>query len=419
MRVAGAVALAGAIALPLPVQAQSAADLSHRMRIDGEFADFTPVEAVFRTPALCSALGDTCSRDEEPSGEGACTPLQDVRQVRVTWDATRLYLAVEATAAGAACVVYLDVRAGGLASAGALRAWRRAIRFGGDFRPDAFLAVRDGAHVPELWLVDGDEGLVRVAADSIAAQSNLDADAAGRGVEVAIPWRVLFPGARFAVNPAAGAPVAPMFVLPEAGSARGLQWAAAVVAPEDGAGACDVAPDPFSGSPSNARADVDRRVRVDWDADRDGFVDFGASVQTQTAPRFEPAAAAAPEGVRLISLRTFARGRPSALVLVDAGLAFAFAFEIAPPAPAAIYVHAAVYSLDGARVRTLFQDARRTPVAPTATSGGFGDPSADRWDGRDDRGTAVAGGIYILRVAAGPTPGRITSRLQRPITVVR
>jgi len=421
MRSASACVLAGALALPLIVQAQSAADLSHRIRIDGDAADFTPAEAAFRTAAICVALGDSCTADEEPRADGACTALQDLRQVRVTWDATQLYVAVEARAANAACVVYLDVRPGGLASASALGAWRRAIRFGGDFRPDAFLAVRDAAHAPELWLVDGDEGLVRVPADSIEARSNLDADADGRGLEAAIPWRVLFPEARFEVNSARGAPAAPMLVLPAASGVQGLRLAAAVVASEAGAGACDVAPDAVSGSPPDAglTTDMDRWVRVDWDAGRDGFVDFAAAVQTQTAPRFEPTPVAAPEGVRLTAMRTFARGQPSGLVLVEAGLAFTFAFDIASPVPSEIYVHAAVYSLQGERVRTLYQDARRTPVTPAAPFGAFGDPSADRWDGRDDRGTAVAGGIYVLRVNAGPTPGRITSHVQRPVTVVR
>lgn len=397
-----------AVALPFAARAQSATDLGSRMRVDGDAGDFTASETVFRTPALCSSLALGCTTDEEPTAEGNCTALQDVRQAYVTWDASRLYIAIEARAAGGACIVWLDFLPGGLAEASGLVAWRRAVRFGGDFRPDAFLAVHDGAHAPELWRVEGDEGTTRVPSDSLAARSSLDVDASGRGLEAAIPWRTLFPDA-----------TSPAWLPPGASRERGLRFAAAVIGSEAGSGACDLAPDPTSPASATLPAFVDRWVRVDWDADRDGVPNLGAAVQTQTAPRFEPVDAVASQGVRLQALHCFTRGQPSVLVLAEAGLAFTFAFEVTEPAPPEIFMSAILYSVQGTRARTLFQDAHRVRTTPVAPYGPFGDPAADRWDGRDDAGRPVPGGTYVLRLTAGPTAGTPTSQVQRTVTVVR
>ena len=378
------------------------------MRVDGDPGDFSGSETVFRTPEVCTALGLTCTTDEEPSAEGACTALQDVRQAYVTWDAARLYLAIEARAAGSACIVWLDFLPGGLAEASGLVQWRRAVRFGGDFRPDAFLAVYDGARAVELWRVEGDEGTTLIPADSLAAHSSLDVDASGRVLEAAIPWRTLFPDA-----------ISPTWLPPGTSRERGLRFATAVIGSEAGSGACDVAPDPTSPASATLPSFIDRWVRVEWDADRDGSPALGAAVQTQTVPRFEPAAAVASQGVRLQALHCFTRGQPSTLVLTEAGLAFTFAFEVAEPAPASIFLSAILYSVQGTRARTLFQDATRMRSSPMAPYGPFGDPNADRWDGRDDAGRPVPGGTYVLRLSAGATAGTPTSQVQRTITVVR
>jgi hypothetical protein len=229
------------------------------------------------------------------------------------------------------------------------------------------------------------------------------------------------------VNPDTLAPAEPMFVLPP-DAARGLRLAALVVHAEDGLSGPDAAPDPNARPPLDPRLPVllDRAAFVDWDASGAGplrFVDFGAAVQAQAAPRFvaDPPAAGAP-AVGIARLRTFRvadlAGGDTRLVVPDAGEALGFAFEVEPPAPPVLYVSSSVFSLRGERVVELFHDEPRACAAPPSPYGCFGDPARDRWDGRDASGRPVPGGIYVLRLSAGASPGAETARAQRTIAVV-
>ena len=407
------------------VRGQSAADLTGRLAIDGSTTDWQPEEAAFRNAAICAALGVTpCGPDEERADDSAASSLHDVRQIRVTWDAGSLYVAAEGTLGGDALLLFLDWAPGGLLQAsGVLGPWRRALRFGPEMQPDAFLAVRDAQPVPELWRATGSSQAIQVASADYAAAASFSAEADGRGLEAAIPWRVLFPAAALGVNPETGAPTAPMFVLPAASSTHGLRLAVAVVSAGEGLGALDVAPDNSGGVALDPRAVtlVDRAVFVDWDAERQGpphFVDFGAAVQTQAAARFVPATVASATALRLLNLRSFTNGRPSRLLLPDRGDALAFAFDVGAPAPAQIYLTAAFYSLRGDRVRELYRDEPRTAALPTPTSGAFGVPGRDRWDGRDAAGHRIPAGVYVLRLEAGLAPGAAAAELRRAITVV-
>jgi hypothetical protein len=408
----------------LPLAAQSAADLSTRLVIDGSTAEWNPAEAAFRNPDICHALQlDPCGSDEERPDDSVGSSLHDLRQIRVTWDANALYVAAEATLGGDALVVFLDWTPGGLTTANALGPWRRALRFGPEVQPEAFLAVADGQAVPELWRVTGSEQAVRVAPESYVAAASFAAEAAGRALEAAIPWTALFPQSGQAVNPAPGAPSVPMCILPPACSTHGLRITAAVVSAAGGLGALDVAPDNTGGVPLDNREVtlLDRAVFVDWDASREGpphFVNFGAAIQSQAAGRFVPAPAPATGALRLENLRSFANGRPSRLLLPDRSISLAFAFDVGSPAPAQIYVTATVYSMRGDRVRELYRDAPRTAGEPSPTSGAYGVQEQDFWDGRDGAGQRVSAGVYVLRLQAGLAPGAAMSELRRAITVV-
>jgi hypothetical protein len=406
--------------------AQSAADRGNGIRIDGRSSEFTAAEAAFRTPEICAALVPpiVCSGDEEPAGDSAGSMLHDVRQIHVTWDADSLYVAVDATLGGQAIWLGLDWMPGGLESAADLSSWRRALRFGSNFQPDAFLVVSDAQAVPELYFANGPVAALRIGADRYAAAASFDADAPGRALEAALPWTLLFPNAPVAVDPEPGAPARPMFVLPLVSSRQGLRLAAVVIDAAEGRGGDDVAPDNVGGVPLDPRTplDVDRAVRVDWDAQNPGaphFVDFGAALQTQLMARFVPGDLAAPAGLHLENLRTFAGVTPTRLVLADAGQDVTFTFDVGTPTPDAIFVSATIVSLRGERIRELYRDARRSAATRPPPFAPFGDPAADRWDGRDAGGQLVTGGIYVLRVAAGLAPGTASVEARRAVTVVR
>ncbi|UCE03940.1 MAG: hypothetical protein JSW67_07115 [Candidatus Latescibacterota bacterium] len=412
-----------------PALAQSAADLSQRMIVDALVDDYTPVETVFRNADVCTLVAppDSCAAEEEPADDSAWSLLQDTTQIHVTWDAERLYLAANATISGHALLLLLDYTSEGLSAMSNLHAWRRALLFGPALRPDALVAVRDAARTPELWRVTGREALERVALDDYAGVANFAGEAAGRALEVAIPWRVLFPNAPRAVSPDTLAPETPMFVLPLDSSIRGLRLAAVVVHAQEGLGAADVAPDGRESPSLDPRVPTlaDRAARVDWDAQGEGalrFVDFGVAVQTQSAPRFVSDAPGAPTpGVRIEEVFTFRADEPQVATrstLPDVGIEVGFSFRLASPAPDVAYLTATVFSMRGEHVIDLYRDEPRSCRALPAPYGCYGDVARDRWNGHDARGLPLPGGVYLLQLSAGPSPGVVVSRASRTIAVV-
>jgi hypothetical protein len=409
---------------PAWLGAQSEADLSGRIAIDGVIdlpGEYRFAEAVFRTAEICDGLAISPCPEEEPPGDSAWSALQDVEQIFVTWDASRLYLAVPGRIAGHALILFIDHRSGGMHEAANLSRWRRALRFGPDLRPDAFVAVRDGARAPELFLVTRNEALEQVHLERYEALASFEADAPGRALEISIPWSVLFPSAP--PPPHGTASPAPTFVLPADAAFQGLRLAALAVHAQDGLGAADAAPDPSMRLPLEPRTAlvIDRAARVIWDADRDGLVDFGAAVQTQSAARFVPEAPRAADGrFEIVALETFRAATPSTSARVlfpEAGVHLGFRFRVSESAPAVLYVTASIYSMRGERVVDLVRDAARS-CDPRAAPYCFGVAARDRWDGRDGNGGAVPGGMYLLRVSAGIRPGVDSARAQRTIAVV-
>jgi hypothetical protein len=411
----------------VPVAAQSAADLSARLVIDASLDDWQPAECVFRNAAVCSslALPSPCD-EEEANDDSAWSNLQDVHQIKVTWDARYLYIGVDAVIADHALLVLLDTQPGGLDDMTDLRRWRRAVRFGSSFQPDYLLAVQDRQRAPELWRVQSLQFLEPVEPASFRATASFQVEAADRALEAAIPWSVLFPDAALAVNPDPDAPETPMFVLPAAAATQGLRLQAIVAHSAEGFGVADVAPDASLPLSSQARdpAVLDRAVSVDW-ADASGaFVAFGAAIQSQTAPRFVPVDAT-PDSppIRFSRLDTYdldSPGTPATrLLLADAGHELGFVFDFEDNGLQRVYVSASIYSMRGEPMRVLVENALRTSSGAAAPWGRFSDPAVDRWKGDGRRESSVDAGMYILRVDAGPTPGVVTARQQRTIVVVR
>lgn len=407
--------------------AQSAADLSPRVVVDGALGEYRAVEAAFHDAVVCEALGIVPCVDEEPADDSSWSSLQDIEQIVVTWDAERLIVGVAARIAGHALVVFLDHRSGGLVEASNLSAWRRALHFGPDLRPDAFVAVHDGARLPELYRVIGSEALEKIDPERYDGVATFEADAAGRALEIAIPWSVLFPNAPHALNPDSLAPAQPMFVLPADSSVQGLRLAAVVVHAADGWGAADVAPDASHAVALEPREPlrVDRAVHVDWDASGAGsprFVDFGAAIQLQAAGRFVPEPPSSPvQRFALGDLQTFRSDRPetpSRALFPEADVDLGFTFEVSTAPAGPLFVTTSIYSMRGEHIADLVRDEARTCTPQPSPYGCFGAPASDRWDGRDRRGARVPGGMYVLRVTAGLRRGSVDAQVQRTIAVV-
>lgn len=426
-RVLAACCLSGVLLFSSMASAQSAADLRDRIVIDALLDDWQAVECVFRTANLCSilAIPAPCTT-EEPADDSAWSRLQEVHQVKVTWDARYLYVGVQAVIADHALIVLLDTGAGGLEDMTALREWRRAVRFSDAFTPDFLLTVRDRDRSPEFWRVRAVQNLELIDASLYEATASFQSDMAGAALEAAIPWSVLFPEAPQQFNPHPLAPADPMFVLPTDAAAQGLRLQAVVVHAEEGLGAADVAPDPSSPLPLSYRdvVTLDRAARVDWRAESTvpQFVAFGAAVQTQTTARFVPDSSrtgVSPLDFRELQTYDLLGQQPTRLLLADAGHEIGFVFDFDDTSLQQVYVSASIYSMRGEPMRVLYENSLRRTAVATPPWGRFSNPSEDRWKGDGRRGTSVDAGMYLLSVTAGLTPGVVTARQQRTIVVVR
>ena len=77
-----------------------------------------------------------------------------------------------------------------------------------------------------------------------------------------------------------------------------------------------------------------------------------------------------------------------------------------------VYLTANVYSSAGELLRNIYQDE------PRDLSGGA-TPVVDEWDGRDNQGSLVPGGVYILSVSGGPGQGASKTTAKASCAVIR
>ncbi len=357
---------------PAAVLATTAADLSSRLVLDGRLDDWAADERVL----------DAASPWPERPDDSAWGRRAEVRAVTVTWDSTRLYVGVDARLRDAALAVAIEWGGAGHAFVRDVHArlWRVDVVGmhpnlivvavpGGDvvaLRRDAGSgpAVLDAVRAPRAWRFDP------VSGDAV--------------LELALPWRE----AR--------------------GRSTELRMVVAVV---DG-GAGDAAPDPTT--PLDARRDasarLDRVLAVPIDADADGRPDAGVSPRQVAG--VEPTAPGAPSGDASVRVhgsaapQAFAPGRGERTTLTWSAEGVHDPFDA--------FVTVTVTSMAGRRVRVIRRDAPRTIVAGAWTP----DPG-DAWDGRDDAGRAVDGGVYVVTLAWGRAPGRVEGRARVAVVVVR
>jgi hypothetical protein len=97
----------------------------------------------------------------------------------------------------------------------------------------------------------------------------------------------------------------------------------------------------------------------------------------------------------------------------DAGEVLRFKVDAAAgDDPTTVYVSGAVFSVSGERVRVLFSDEARVFQAGV-------EPQWDQWDGRDDRGEIVRGGMFVVLITGGASPGVVSSSAKQSAAVVR
>ena len=408
-----ALVLAALVALgPLPAGAATAPSLAGRILIDGFPTEYTPDEAVF---SLFAGV------DEESAFDSAWGPDNDFNQMHVTWDRDSIYVTGEGVTWGNNMMIFFDVVPDrGLSSMRQLNAWSRNFTFSEDFRPDLFVATWDGNTSPQLWIHQGGQQVLQVTPGTgYRGAATFSTSQRGRAMEFAIPWNTFFLGSQ-------GLGATPTFVpaLDETvhvfTPGTEVRIAGVITAGSDNLGGPDSAPDNTRGHVSDGAQEVliDNYARVALDeADDtglggggpDGVADWNIEPQSRVTFRFQPPVV--PVRLKVVDLSF---DRPA--FAPSRGEKTRFRFGVDPPANPAdslsvnrtLQVSANVFDSDGRFVRNLFLNETRTAGAP-------GDPAKDFWDGRDDQGELMRGGVYIVRLVVEPNLDRTT----RAVVVVR
>ena len=242
--------------------AGTAINLSDRIVIDGSTADYLDDETIFqRTPS---------GGPEESTIDSQWGRFNDINNVRITWDANYLYVAVEGYCFDNNTMIFFDSlplpdgqNAGWKSFSSIEGGWRRAVSFGNGFNPELFLATWDNNTVPQLWTYTGPNQDQQVANGSFPTAATFSRDLPDRAMEAAIPWDTFFLGQGHREFDAAYGDT--VYVLPE--GVTEIRFAAWITTGADGLGGPDTAPDNISGTQVDSAVPVvlDNYVRIPID----------------------------------------------------------------------------------------------------------------------------------------------------------
>ncbi len=395
--------------------AQSARDLSETIHIDGFATEFVSADALF-------GFNEILGAPEEPSDDSKWGVNEDINQIYLTWDAKYLYVAATGVIWNNNMIVLIDSTPGrGLGSMLSINSWRRYFTFdtlgsaaGTGFAPDLFGATWDGNTSPRLIVqVDGNTVVDQVVGPTFRASASFSQGNLGRAMEFAIPWQQVFLsaaglGTKDTVYTVDGVTDSVHF-FPRGAK---LKIAGVVTAGGDDTGGPDVAPDNLGGVTDNASAVVyvDNWAIVSLDelddtgagaGGPDGIADWGVSSRGRTTFRVRP-----PFLAKQFSASDIRFDQPAFRPDLSERIHWSFALDqpVNPDDPAdsrrVFGVVAKIFDIRGRVVRTI-TDNSRSALQPT-------NPALDQWDGRDESGQVVPGGIYVLRLTVTGSTKRAT-----------
>ncbi len=413
-----------------PSLADTARDLSGRMKTDGYTSEWTDQERVFGYNLRAQA-------PEEAIDDSKWGSSNDVNQIRVTWDANYLYLAVEGKIWGNNVILWIDsVKGSGLSKMTDLTSWRRNFFFdttgvsrGEGFAPELIAATWDQNLSPHLVVDLGRRQNEKDLVDDeqtgtyFVSAATFDQGNTGRSMELRIPWRSVYlgqangPGVSDTTITVGG--ISQTFPLIPKGAV--LKIAAAITTGGDGLGGPDVAPDPSSelSNEAGVAVNVDNWAYVALDRNDDtgmghggpdGIADWNVPPLTRISFRYPPPIF----GLRNCVSKEIEVDRPA--FRPDLGERVHFKPALDPvPSPSdplnalrKVSLSANIYDAQGRFVRNLYLTQSRPVLSPS-------DANFDSWDGRDERGLMVRPGVYILRLVVEQNICRST----RAIVVVR
>jgi hypothetical protein len=365
-----------------PTNATTAADLRGRITIDGHVDDYSLDEFI---------LDENTSVAESPD-DSRWGSDNDLRALALTWDNFNLYVAVPAVVVSTSLFLFVDSSCEGWVNLNDIDALRRNIEFL-ELRPNLVVeALRDRDEVT-AGFTDCNRPFVFLGSDAFASAFLQNATIDG-ALELALPWSVLgdYEATADGVR------------LPERGHHLGVL--AAVSGASRGTGAGDAGPDPtvVLERDSTQVAVLNNHVIVPLDSDGDGILDIGVSpraVVSYATTDSEPVSSQLPLAITV----------DDKTIAPDNGETVQFHVTLDPPGyTLPVFLTARVYTSSGGVVRTLFANERRVLT---------GVPQVDEWDGRNDQGDVVPGGVYVIAVKGGVAAGEAKRTVQAAVAVIR
>ncbi len=338
------------------LRAETAENLSDRIIIDGYSQDFTVDEALFIKEPL-----DSCQELNDDSWWGE---YNDVKQLKLTWDANNLYVAIDACCWDNNVVFFLDIYEDyGIQNMLDINTWMRAFKF---YRtnPDFFLATWDTNDNPQFWKMEEGSNLQanEVTTEDFSAYNTGNL---GRAMEAAIPWEIIYYDSTHSMQ-----------------NFPFLKMLAVITTGNDNLGGPDVIPNNLGGMPTDGKsmAILDNYIKICVDSSGDGEPDMNISpkerVEFYKTPPFEEVPLSIKK-VQFPSGKVFAPDVSETIDFVmETNRATAFIVQI--------------FDVQGKFIdkAVMVQENQNPPE------------QIWQWDGRNKQGQVVPFGIYILRFVA-------------------
>ena len=330
--------------------AETETDLSNRIIIDGFSDDFTNDEEI---------LSDSAGNLLESSTDSYWGEYNDVKQIKVTWDASYLYLAVDACSWDNNVLLFIDIYDDyGIEDMSELNAWQRSFKFY-NCNPDFFVGTWDTNDIPQFWKVQEGGSMQVEQISTTETSSTFDTGNLAGSMEIKISWETLFFDVKHSLQ-----------------NFPSIKLLSVITSGDDYTSGPDCAPDNLGGmtNDSSQMVVLDNYAEILIDADEDGNPDMNIEPQIQTTFFSDPTLPPTP---LLIQDVIFSNGKTFAPSIEEE-----INFELVSNRASEFTVE--IFDLNGKFINY----AENT------------EPLSWKWNGKNENGIFVPFGIYILRFIA-------------------
>ena len=237
--------------------AETGIDLSERIIIDG-INDFTIDEYV---------LYDSGVLLESPY-DSYWGEYNDIKQMKITWDESYIYIAVDACSHNNNLLLFIDIFDDyGIEDMNQLNAWQRAFKFY-NINPDFFIGNWDTNDTPQFWKIEEGGSIQANLVPNVETFSTINTGNLLGSMEIKVPWEILF------YNDARSLQQFPS-----------IKLLSVITSSDDFQSGPDSAPDNIGGMANDTGKMVilDNYAKILIDEDGDGAPDMNVSPQKRTS----------------------------------------------------------------------------------------------------------------------------------------